>query len=330
MKIVTSAEIDTNEVVHAICSDGVNIFCLSWDNPAKIFKIDPVTMNVEKLTLSSGWNGGNDMCYCNGYLWVCIYNTSYFRIARVNPDFSAWTAAINEANKYWYPMSLTSANNKLYCGTVENMIEIDVSNPDAISYSILLGCPVKYIHGVTASDSAIFGWGFKNFNWTNPQNPAIFKYHSATFSTVDINHVLTDDMITFNGIVYTGSEKWSAEQPPVAYSVNISLVTKTFNLDMGKIGEIIDTVAAYKDKIWFGCRNNTYPLVEMDTTLTTPIYHQKSADLNLYNPNELLSLGEYLYAVCSRQTGKAKIYKLGRTVAITFESMPPDAIITID
>ena len=326
LKIDGVRELGTEKVIHGACTEGTNIFYSSWDSPAKIFRVNPTTLAVDILPLDTGWNWGNDICYCNGYLWTCLYYTPDFKIARIDLDLSSWEKSIDEGGKSWYPMSLAvdSINNIVYCGTVENVIAIDVSNPDSVSYVVLGGCPTRYNHAIAFMGGALYGWGFKSFSWSNPQDPAIWQYKQGSFQHVDLDVALTDDMCVYKGYVYGVSEAPPGQsQSPKICRVDSALNVKYLPLDESKIGQNMDGVISYKDKIFISCRSNTYPFVEVDPGLSKEIYLAKTPEFNIVYPDEVVVLGDYLYVQNMEDPfgGINKVYKMGyvkKKIVITF------------
>ena len=334
LKIKSVNKIGTEKVIHGVCTEGTNIFYSSWDKPAKIFKVNPATLNVDILQLDAGWDMGNDICYCNDYLWTCLYWTSSFKIARIDTDISKWEKAIDEGNKNWYPMSLAvdNANNVVYCGAVENVIAIDVSNPDAVSYEVLAGCPTRYNHAIAFMDGALYGWGFKSFSWDNPQNPALWQYKDGSYQHVDLDVGLTDDMCVYNGYVYGVSEAPQGQsQSPKICKVDSALNVKYLSLDENKIGQNMDGVIAYKDKIFVSCRNSTYPFVEVDPALSKEVYLAKTPEFNIVYPDEVVVLGDYLYVQNMEDPwgGINRVYRMSYAKTITFESVPAGASVNV-
>ncbi|GAH25043.1 unnamed protein product [marine sediment metagenome] len=338
LKIEDYRELPTEEVTHGCCTDGLNIFYSTWDSPAKIFKVNPVTLDVDTLLLSTGWNWGNDICYCNGYLWTCLFYTNDFKIARIDSNLSNWVKAIDKSGYKCQPMSLAvdSINNIVYCGTVANVIAIDVSNPDSVSYEIMAGCPTRYNHAIAFMSGGLYGWGFKSFSWDNPQNPALWRYKGGSYQNVDLEVSLTDDMCVYDGHVYGISEAWwEQSQAPQICKVDSALNVTYLPLDENKIGQNMDGLTSYKGKIYITCRSAIYPFVEVDSALSKPIYIPKTPDFDIVYPDEALVFGDYLYVQNMEAPwgGINRVYKMsyemsyGKTV--TFKSMPVGATVTV-
>ena len=322
LKIESVNKIGTEKVVHGCCTDGTSIFYSSWESPAKVFRVNPTTLRVNILQLDTGWNWGNDICYCNGYLWICLYETGDFKIARIDLNLSNWVGAIDEKGYKCQPMSLAvdSINNIVYCGTVANVIAIDVSNPDSVSYEVMTECPTKFNHALAFMGGTLYGWGFKSFSWETPKNPALWRYRGGSFQNVDLNVSLTDDMCVHNGYVYAVSEAWSGQsQTPKICRVDSGLNVKYLPLDESKIGQNMDGVIAYKDKIFISCRSATYPFVEVDLALTKEIYLAKTSDFNIVYPDELVTLGSYLFVQNMEAPwgGINRVYKMNYVFAQT-------------
>ena len=336
LKIEGVNELGTEKVIHGVCTDGINIFYSSWDSPAKIFRVNPATLGVDILQLDAGWDVGNDICYCNGYLWSCMYYTTYFRFARIDVDLSNWVKAINIAGKGWGTMSLAvdSANNIIYCGTVYNVVAIDVSNPDSVTYNVIVGCPTEYNHALAFMDGALYGWGFKSFSGDNPQNPALWQYREGSYQSVDLGVSLTDDMCVYKGYVYGVSEAWTGQsQSPKICRVDSALNVKYLPLDESKIGQNMDGVISYKDKIFITCRSATYPFVEVDPALSKAIYQPKTSDFNIVYPDEVVVIDDHLYVQNMEAPwgGINRVYKMSyaKTKTITFESVPAGASVSV-
>ena len=336
LKIEGVNELGTEKVIHGSCTEGTNIFYSSWESPARVFRVNPTTLGVNILQLGAGWNWGCDICYCNGYLWTCLYYTNDFKIARIDLDLSKWVGAIDKSGYKCQPMSLAvdSINNIVYCGTVANVIAIDVSNPDSVSYEVMTECPTKYNHALAFMGGILYGWGFRSFSWDNPKNPALWQYTGGSFQSVDLDVSLTDDMWVHNGYVYGVSEAWSGQsQAPKICRVDSGLNVKYLSLDESKIGQNMDGLIVYKDKIFVSCRSSAYPFVEVDLALSKEIYLPKTHDFNIVYPDEVIVLGDYLYVQNMEDpwAGINRVYRMSYVVGvtITFESVPSGATLEV-
>ena len=334
LSIIKSGTVETSEILHGTYIRAGYIYTTDWNSPARVFKIETETLStIKKATLPSGWNWGNDITEGNGYLWVALYYTNDFKIARISPADLSFKAAINESNKKWYPMALASnKTNRIWCGTVENLIEIDISNPDSVTYNTY-SVPGKYCHSLCYDSFSgnVIGYCFSSFDvsgWkpTGKARVFIFSPSSKTFKHVDIDNGLTDDCVCYNGKYFGVSEAWDGEPwsaEAVIYRVGSDLSVASLKLDSGKVGLSADTMTVGPDKkIYAGWRNETYPLTVCDTDLKNLEYLHIEG---VKKANEMQADSTYLYVICSEQNGYAKIYKMGtlKTINITFSANAP-------
>ena len=316
LKVVDSRELGTENVVHGCCTDGSSIYFCSWDSPAKIFKVDPDTLNVKSLTLGTTLDVANDIVYHKGYLWTCLYKRNLI-IVRIDPNLSEWKIAVSSPTRdYFYPMSLAVDRNKdiIYCGAVYGSVfAINVKNPNSVSYSILSGCPTNYNHAISVMNGALYGWGFKSFDWKNPKNPAFWKYDGTSFTVNDLDVSLTDDLYAYNGYVYGVSEEWEGQaQSPKVCRVDSDLNIEYLSLDGSKIGHNMDGITEYNGKLYISCRSNTYPIVEITPDFSEVRYLAKSTMLPIVYPDEGISIGNFLYlqSMDNIPYGKNRVHKL--------------------
>jgi len=298
LEVVSTRELPTVNVTHGCCTDGSSLFFCTWDSPAKIFKVEPETLEVKSFTLGTTLDMGNDIVYHNGYLWVVLYRRN-LTIVRVDTDLSEWKLAVySNPRDYFFPMSLAldAENDTIYCGAVYGGIfAIDVSDPDNVSRR-RYDCPTDYNHALAFMDGALYGWGFRNFNWSNPKKPAFWKFDGSSFTSVDLEVSLTDDFCVHNGYVYGVSEAWRGQtQPPKVCKVDSSLNIEYLSLDEKKIGYYIDGIIEYKGRLFASCRSKIYPIVEIAPDFSEVLYLAKTSTLPVTYPDEGVVLGDYLF-----------------------------------
>ena len=316
LEVVSTQELPTLSVTHGCCTDGSSIFFCTWDSPAKIFKVEPETLEVKSLTLGTTLDMGNDIVYHNGYLWVVLFRRE-LTIVRVDTDLREWKLAVLSHPRYnFYPMSLAldAENDIIYCGAVYGSVfAIDVSNPNYVTYRRLRDCPTNYNHALAFMDGALFGWGFRDFSWSDPKNPAFWKFDGSSFTSVDLEVSLSDDLCVYDGHIYGVSESWRGKtQPPKVCKVDSSLSVEYLSLDEKKIGNNMDNIIEYKGRLFACCRSRIYPLVEIAPDFSEVIYLAKTSTLPITYPDEGVVLGDYLFlqSMENPEHGQNYVHKL--------------------
>lgn len=231
--------------------------------PAKILKIFPGTttssMQVEdSVTLAANRNNAEDIVAANNYIWSIASETDgttysgQAYLVRVDPT----TMAVQYTSLYISPQnylplaeSLKYAHGKLWVGGFNQIAEVDISDPDNITFSLFDTSGLAqedYAWATALASDATHLWAvFTQGDYApqlylgstiariDPNNPG----NLAGYTTQNLSVLFPDDMIFTNGYLYTSSE--NSGLPSYAYRFPPNL-------------QSYDTELAFNDGISYG------------------------------------------------------------------------------
>ncbi|MBW6474857.1 MAG: C39 family peptidase, partial [Anaerolineaceae bacterium] len=193
-----------DNLIHGFIYDNGYLWASTRTSPARIFKINPVSLDFERIILTSGLNKGEDIISAGGYIWVILY-TNPAKLVKINPNTMTWEVAISfQSNEISYGGSLEYAFGSLWVGGLDRKIaRVNIEN---LNYQIF---HYPEIFSSTQFHALTSGGGFL---WTSaPQSSrsAIVKINPnnpSDYSFVVVNNLLPDDMAYVNNHLYIADE----------------------------------------------------------------------------------------------------------------------------
>ncbi|MCL4551586.1 MAG: peptidoglycan DD-metalloendopeptidase family protein [Bacteroidetes bacterium] len=193
-------------------------------SPARILKIDPSTLEYQKIILPTGYNNGEDLVVADGNIYV-ILSTDPARIIQIEPNTMTWRSFVqfsnNELNK---GQALTYTTGILWAGGFDRSVaKIDIQNGSyqIFKYQDLLSN--SSFHALTSDNDFIWGivrhYDFSGASYASsvikidPTNP-------SNYSSQYVDDPIADDIATVNGSLYCGTEK----TPSKMYKFSSNLV----------------------------------------------------------------------------------------------------------
>lgn len=255
--------------------------------PARILKIDPDTLDYQRIVLSSGLNDGEDLIAAAGYVWV-ILHTDPARIVRVDPETLQWAVAITfGSSELSWGGSLEYAFGYLWAGGYDRKIaRISLTDLTYQTYAYPTISSYSQFHALTSGGAYMWasaphhsswqGWSADTIVRINPDDP-------TDYSTVYVDRAMSDDMAYSNSHLFTGSEftAGNLHAPSYLYRFADDLTyDSTYAFDHGSYGIFADN-----DEIWSAHVGSPGRIIEFGTNLAIQAAHNLPIGFN--NANEM-------------------------------------------
>lgn len=180
-------------------------------SPARILKINPSTLEYQKIILPTGYDNGEDLVVAEGNIYV-ILSIDPARIIQIEPNTMTWKNFVqfgtNELSK---GQALTYSTGTIWAGGFDRSVaKIDIRNGlyQIFKYQDLLSN--SSFHALTADNDFIWGivrhYDFSGASYASsvvkidPTNP-------SNYSSQYVDDPIADDIATVNGSLYCGTEK---------------------------------------------------------------------------------------------------------------------------
>jgi len=263
-------------------------------SPCRILKIDPDTLNYEKIILSSGLNDGDDIISANGYVWTILY-TSPSKIVKIDPGTLNWEVVITfKSNELKYGGSLEYAFGYLWAGGHGKLAKINLNDLsyDVYDFSSVIGD--AQFHALSSGGGYMWGScpSAKRILRINPDNP-------TDYDSLYLSVPMTDDMTYINGYLYIGSEV----TPSYVYKISDDLTYYSVKAS----DTICYGIFYHNDTIWGAYVGTPGKLAEFDLNLNLKRLHELPSNFNNANEIAFDKTGN-LYVTCWEKP--AKIVKL--------------------
>jgi len=201
-------ETGDNKIHGSTYHDG-HLWASTRTSPARILKINPQTLDYQRIILDNGLNDGEDLIYAKGYIWVVLY-ISPSKIIKVDPYTLNWEIAVAfKSGEVSYGGSLEYAFNYLWVGGIGKIAKIDLDTFEYQIYDYSETVGSAQFHALTSGDGYLWGSSphpnFLGINPTtsilriNPDDPTQYK-------KISLDGLVTDDMAYLNGSLYVGTE----------------------------------------------------------------------------------------------------------------------------
>jgi len=302
-----------DDLIHGFVYYEGYLWASTRTSPCRILKIDPETLDYERVILDAGLNDGEDLIAADGYIWVILY-TSPSKIIRVDPGTLAWEVAVSfQSSELSNGGSLEYAFGYLWAGGRDRKIaKIDLSDLTYETYSYSTVVSDSQFHALTSGGGYIWGscphysswqgWYADTVVRINPSNP-------ADYTSVYISTQMSDDMAYMGDYLYIGSEK----SPSYVYKISDSLTYSS--------SKASDTpcygIFAYNSRIWGAYVDSPGKIVELDSNLNIEAIHQLPLGFNDANEIAFDTAGN-MYVTCWESP--AKIVKFARPSASEFKA----------
>jgi len=82
-----------DDLIHGFAYFKGRLWASTRTSPCRILRIDPETMEYDRIILDSGMDDGEDLIAAEGYIWTILW-TNPCMIARVDPETMEWSIAL--------------------------------------------------------------------------------------------------------------------------------------------------------------------------------------------------------------------------------------------
>lgn len=298
LKIIEQKILDSGDNrIHGFIYSHNYLWASTRTSPCRILKINPSTLEYERITLDYGLDDCEDIVSTQENIWAILY-TSPSRIVKVNPNTLEWEIAITfKPEEIQYGGSLEYAFGYLWAGGYGKVAKINIENLDyrIFDYTDVVG--TNQFHGLTSGGGYIYASSPKGKESIilriDPNKPN--EYEEIKLSTF-----ITDDLAYSDNALYVCSES----MPSYLYKINEDL---NYN-----IIEAADTICygTFRDKegnIWGAYAGNPGKF-----SITSPdLMSKKTYELpHGYNNANEIAFDEFgnIYITCWESP--AKIVKI--------------------
>jgi hypothetical protein len=291
-----------DDFVHGFIYYGDYLWASTRTSPCRILKIDPDTLDYEKVILDEGLNDGEDLIAANGYIWVILCTTPS-QIIRVDPQTLDWEVAVEFQNDELYDgSSLAYAFGYLWAGGCDREIaKIDLSDLTYQIYSYPTGTTGSQFHALTSGGGYVWGscnhvcnsWCANTVVRINPDDP-------TDYASVYISSVMPDDIAYVDGYLYTVTE----EAPSYIYKISDNLSYSSAWASSTKCYGIFSG----SNSSWGVYAGSPGTIAEFDSSLNVKATYQLPFGFNNANEAAFDNAGN-IYITCWENP--AKIVKLG-------------------
>ncbi|MBA7662471.1 hypothetical protein ES703_70500 [subsurface metagenome] len=295
--IVTKTRIleQGDNLIHGFTYYDGALWASTRTSPGRILKIDPNTLEYERIVLDHGLNDGEDLIAANGYIWAILY-TSPSKLIRIDPNTLHWEVAISfTSNEIRYGGALEHAFGYLWAGGYGKIARIDPSNLDydIYDYSAVIG--TAQFHALASGGGYIWG--------SAPRANTILRINPANppdYDSLRLDAPMSDDIAYAKGHLYVGSEVTPSYIYRIADDLSYSReeVTNTINY----------AVFYYDDRIWAAHVGTPGKLAEFDLDLNLEYLHTLPEGFNNANEIAFDELGN-IYITCWESPAKIVRFK---------------------
>jgi len=268
-------------------------------DPCRILKIDPDTLNYERIELGVGFNNGEDLIGVDGYIWV-ILNTTPTQIISVDTETMEWESTLTfKKNELWRGGSLEYAFGHLWagghCGKIAKINLGDMSY-QIYDYSSAVGD--LQFHALKSGGEYLWA-SSPDFEDHETETHDIVKnkilridpHNPSDYASVSLyDDPICDDMAYVDGSLFVGSEKSTS----YIYKINNDLTWSVIKVsDTDCYG-----VFTKNDKIWGVFRGSPGKIVRYDLNLNIKATYFLPAGFNNANEIAFDPSGGLLYITC--------------------------------
>lgn len=292
-----------DDLIHGFVYYEGYLWASTRTSPCRILKIDPETLDYERIILDAGLDDGEDLIATDGYIWVILY-TSPSKIIRVDPETLAWEVAVSfQSDELSNGGSLEYAFGYLWTGGSNGKIaKIDLRTLTYVIYSYSIVEGYTYTAGLTSGGDYLWGSCPHSSWWEGWYADTIVKINQSNpsdYTSVYISTLMCDDMAYVGGYLYTASEK----SPSYVYKISDSLTYSS-----AKAGDTVCYgIFAHNSSIWGAYAGSPGKVVELDSNLSIKSTYQLPLGFNDANEIAFDTAGN-MYVTCWESP--AKIVKL--------------------
>jgi len=298
-----------DDLIHGFVYYKGYLWASTRTSPCRILRINPETLDYERIILDVGLDDGEDLIGAAGYIWVILY-TSPSKIIRVDPETLAWEVAVSfQSDELSNGGSLEYAFGYLWAGGGDGKIaKIDLSALTYTIYSYPVVVGYTYTEALTSGGGYLWascphyswlqGWYATTIVRINPSNP-------SDYASVYISTLMCDDMAYVDGYLYTGDE----ESPSYVYKISDNLTYSSAKAS----DTLCYAIFAHDNSIWGAYVGSPGKIIEFDLNLNIKATYQLPVGFN--NANEIaFDEAENIYVTCWESP--AKIVKFSRAMQI--------------
>jgi murein DD-endopeptidase MepM/ murein hydrolase activator NlpD len=216
-----------DSLIHGLAFAKGFIWASTRTSPARILRMNPNTLEYERITLPWGYREGDALIFAEGYVWVGL-NTSPAKIIRVNPDTLEWTVAVSLDGMQNLANSLAFTNGHIWAGGRNGRLtRIDPSTLATETFVLSDHTSSTLLHALATSGDIL---------WIN----VVVGSYNSVIVRLDTNDLsgtrqvsgfsqLADDIATSQGYLYAASEGGSANLYLIADDLKTTSVKASAN-----------------------------------------------------------------------------------------------------
>jgi pimeloyl-ACP methyl ester carboxylesterase len=256
-----------DNLIHGFMYYNGSLWASTRTSPARILKIDPETLNYDRITLASGLNNGEDIIAAESFIWVVIY-TQPTRLIRLDPATLEWQVAITfNSSEHSFGGSLVYAFDHLWIGGYDRKIaKVNLTTLNYQIFSYPSQNEASQFHAITHGGGYIWAstphysnaqqrWYGNTIVKIDPNNP-------TSSNSVFLNTPFADDIAYINGSLYINSEV----PPSYIFKINSDLSYRsTAAWNTASYGAFTNPLAP--DRIYGAYIGFPGKVIEFDTNL---------------------------------------------------------------
>jgi len=272
-------------------------------SPGRILKIDPPTLDYQRIILDRGLNNGEDLISAEGYIWV-ILHTSPSKIIKIDPNTLDWEIAVAfKSGEVGHGGSLEYAFGYLWAGGYGKIAKIDLDNLRYQIYDYSGTVGNTQFHALVSGGNYI--WGSCPCSSLISQKTDILRINPSNPTQYDwlrLDELITDDMVYINDNLYAGTEsEWKSSH---VYKISNDL---TFTKGITHNTKCYGIFYHQANGLWGTHEEKPGKLIKFDLDLTLKGVYNLPNDFNHANEIVFDEIGN-IYVTCWESP--AKIVKL--------------------
>lgn len=264
-----------DNLIHGLVYYDGYLWASTRTSPARVLKIDPRTLNYQRITLSYGLNYGEDIEAAEGAIWVILY-TNPARLIKVNPSDLSWQVALTFSDLA-YGGALDYSYGYLWVGGYDRKIaRVNLSNLTYQTYFYPSALSGTQFHAATSGGGYIWASAPTNYSQTsivriNPNNP-------SDYASFNLNQQAPDDMAYRSSGLFIAGEQSPSNMFRVADDLTYVSALGTQSVAYGVFG------SPYPNTVYAAYVGSPGYVVEYDLDLNR--YYTHTFPSGLQNANE--------------------------------------------
>lgn len=265
-----------NQIHGLIYYDGY-LWASTRTSPARVLKIDPHTLDYQRITMSYGLNSGEDIEAAEGAIWVILY-TNPSKLVKINPSDLSWQVVLT-LNGLSYGGSLDYSNGYLWVGGRDRIVaRINLSNLTYQTFYYPTAASGTQFHAISSGGNYLWAAAPTGNAATivriNPNNP-------TDYSSLNISQPLPDDMVYREDYLFVAGEQSQSNIFRIANDLTYTTTLKSQNVAYGVFA------TPYTNTIYSAYVGSPGYVIEYDIDLNSYYTHTLPTGFN--NANEVVT-----------------------------------------